>query len=101
LPRFDDVDDPDEPLATVQAATGGKFALDSKPLVLILARKADGAIDQDTQKGKVIRSKILNLSRSSMLAYAHSGHHVQLEEPDAVVDAVRRVIDRARTPKGK
>jgi pimeloyl-ACP methyl ester carboxylesterase len=51
LPRFDDVDDPDEPLATVQAATSGKFPLDSKPLALILARKADGAIDQDTEKG--------------------------------------------------
>ena len=93
LPRLDDVDDPDEPLATVHVATSGKFPLDSKPLVLILARKADGAIDQDTEKGKAIRSKILNLSRSSTLEHADSGHHVQLEKPDVVVAAVRQIIN--------
>jgi pimeloyl-ACP methyl ester carboxylesterase len=93
LPRFDDVDDPDEPLATVQAATSGRFPLGSKPLVLILARKADGAIDQDTEKGKAITSKILNLSRNSTLERADSGHHVQLEKPDVVVAAVRQIIN--------
>jgi pimeloyl-ACP methyl ester carboxylesterase len=61
--------------------------------VLILARKADGAIDQDTEKGKAIRSKILNLSRSSTLEQADSGHHVQLEKPDVVVAAVRQIIN--------
>lgn len=93
LPRFDDVDDPGEPIATVNSATSGEFPLDSKPLVLIIARKAEGAFDQDTEKGKAIRSKILNLSRSSKLEYADSGHHVQLEQPDIVVAAVREVID--------
>jgi hypothetical protein len=99
LPRFDDVDDPDEPLATVQAATTGKFPLDSKPLVLIAARKADGAWDQNTEKGKAIRSDILHLSRNSGLLYADSGHHVQLEKPEVVVAAVRQVIDEARSSK--
>ena len=93
LQRFDDVDDPDEPLATVQHATSGKVPLDSKPLVLIAARKADGLIDQDTEKGKAIRSKILNLSRTSTLMYADCGHHVQLEKPDVVVAAVQHVLD--------
>jgi hypothetical protein len=50
-------------VVTVQALAES-FRLGSKPLVLILARKADGAIDQDTDQGKAIRSKILNLSRS-------------------------------------
>lgn len=94
LQRFDDVDDPDEPLATVQRATSGKFPLDSKPLVLVVARKADGVIDQDTEKGKAIRTKILNLSRASTLMYADSGHHVQLEKPDVVVAAVQQAIDK-------
>jgi len=93
LQRFDDVDDPDEPLVTVQHATSGKVPLDSKPLVLIAARKADGLIDQDTEKGKAIRSKILNLSRTSTLMYADCGHHVQLEKPDVVVAAVQHVLD--------
>jgi pimeloyl-ACP methyl ester carboxylesterase len=97
LPRFDDVDDPDEPLATVQAATRGEFPLDRKPLVLIAARRG-GAMGQDTEKGKTIRSKILSLSRESTLVYASSGHHVQLEEPDTVIAAVREVMDRARRP---
>jgi pimeloyl-ACP methyl ester carboxylesterase len=98
LPRFDDVDDPDEPLATVQAATSGKFPLDSKPLVLIAARHGDGILGQDTEKGNIIRSKILRLSRSSTLVYADSGHHVQLEKPDTVVAAVREVMNRVRRP---
>ena len=101
LPRFDDVDDPDEPLATVQHAASGEFPLDSKPLVLIAARKADGLIDQDTEKGKAIRSKILNLSRTSTLIYADSGHHVQLERPDVVVDAVRQIMDRMHRLKSE
>jgi len=94
LQRFDDVDDPEEPLATVQRATSGQFPLDSKPLILVTAQKADGAIDQDTEKGKTIRTEILNLSRTSTLMRADSGHHVQLEKPDVVVAAVQQVIDR-------
>ena len=101
LPRFDDVDDPDEPLATVQHAASGKFPLDSKPLVFIAARKADWLIDQDTEKGKAIRSKILNLSRTSTLMYADSGHHVQLEKPDVVVATVRQIMDRMHRPKSE
>jgi pimeloyl-ACP methyl ester carboxylesterase len=96
LPRLEDVDDPDEPLKTVNAATSGKFPLDSKPLVLIAARHTDGALGQNTEKGRMIRSKILRLSRSSTLVYANSGHYVHLESPETVVAAVREVMDRAR-----
>lgn len=95
LPRFDDVDDPDEPLASVQAATRGEFPLDGKPLVLIAARRG-GPMGEDTEKGKVIRSKILSLSQDSRLVYANTGHYVQLEEPDTVVATVREIMDRAR-----
>lgn len=101
LPRLDDVDDPNEPLSTVQHAARGKFPLDSRPLVLIAARKADGLIDQDTEKGKAIRSKILNLSQTSTLMYADSGHHVQLEKPDVVVAAVRQIMDKMHRRKGE
>jgi len=95
LPRLDDVDDPDEPLATVQAATRGEFPLDSKPLVLIAARKG-GSMGEETEKGKTIRSKVLGLSQKSTLVFASCGHHVHLEEPDTVVAAVRRVIGLSR-----
>ncbi len=97
LPRFDDVDDPDEPLATVQAATRGELPLDSKPLALIAARRG-GPLGEDTEKGKTIRSKVLSLSRESTLVYASSGHYVQLEEPDTVVAAVRGIMERVRRP---
>jgi hypothetical protein len=73
-------------------AVSGEFPLDSKPLVLIAVRKADGLIDQDMEKGKAIRSKILNLSRTSTLMYANSAHCVQLEKPDVVVVAVRQIL---------
>jgi pimeloyl-ACP methyl ester carboxylesterase len=90
LPRFDDVDDPDEPMTTVQSATKGEFPLDSKPLVLIAARHG-GALGEDSVKGELIRSEVLRLSRKSSLMYARSGHYVQLDEPDTVVAAVQEV----------
>ncbi len=99
LRRFDDVDDPEEPLATVQAATRGPLPLDSKPLVIIAARRGDGALGQDTPKGKTVRSEVLGLSRRSTLMYASSGHYVHLEEPDTVIAAVREVIDKARSSR--
>jgi pimeloyl-ACP methyl ester carboxylesterase len=95
LPRLEDVDNPDEPLATVQAATTGTFPLGNIPLVLIAARNSDAAMDQETEKGKNIRSKILALSRDSALLYANTGHHVQIEDPDLVVSAIRQVIAKA------
>jgi hypothetical protein len=97
LPRFDDVDDPDEPLATVQAATRGDFPFDSKLLVLIAARHG-GPLGEDTEKGNSLRAKILGLSRRSTLIYADCGHHVQLDEPDTVVTAVREIIRRLTGP---
>jgi pimeloyl-ACP methyl ester carboxylesterase len=97
MPRLPDVDDPDEPLATVQSATRGDFPLDSKPLVIIAAKR-EGALGEDTQKGETVRSKTLGLSHNSKLVYAESGHYVHLEEPDVVIDAVREVMERARRP---
>jgi pimeloyl-ACP methyl ester carboxylesterase len=97
LPHLDDVDDPDEPLTTVQAATSGKFPLGSRPLVLIVARKADADMGQDTEKGKAIRTKILSLSKNSTLEEANTGHHVQLESPDIVVAVVKQIINSERT----
>lgn len=96
LSRFGDVDDPDEPLATVQAATAGKFPLNDKPLVLIIARHADGAFDQDTEKGKAIRSRILGLSHQSSLVHADSRHHVQLDDPATVVTAIQKLVYQSR-----
>jgi len=96
LPRLDDVDDPDEPLATVQAAVHGVLPFDDKPLVLIAARNAEGDLGRDTDKGKTIRSRILGLSRDSKVVYAESGHHVALEKPDTVTDVVKEMISRLR-----
>jgi pimeloyl-ACP methyl ester carboxylesterase len=93
LPRFDDVDDPDEPLKTVQTATEGKLPLHGKPLILIAARHGDGAMDENTEKGETIRANILALSRHSKLIWVDSRHHVQLDKPGAVVSAVREIIE--------
>jgi pimeloyl-ACP methyl ester carboxylesterase len=95
LPHLDDVDDPNEPLTTIQAATSGEFPLDSKPLVLIAARNGKGDLGKLTEKGRTIRSKVLRLSRKSTLMYARSSHYVQLQEPDRVVTAVRQIIGTA------
>lgn len=96
LKRFDDVDDPDEPLVTVQAATRGVFPLDTKPLVVIAAHRGDGALDENTTKGGTVRAQVLALSRNSTLVWANSGHYVHLEDPDTVVAAVRKIFESAR-----
>ena len=98
LPHLDDVDDPDEPLATVEAAVHGVLPFDDMPLVLIAARNAEGDLGRDTDKGKTIRSRILDLSRDSKVVYAESGHHVALEKPDTVTGVVHEMINRLRRP---
>jgi len=95
LVRLPDVDDPYEPLTTVQSATRGNFPLENKPLILIAARHGEDLGD-DTDKGKTIRSRILSLSHSSKLLYADSGHYVHLEKPEIVVAAVHEVVDKTR-----
>lgn len=82
------------------------YRLGDKPLVVLLA-KPDGAnpppdisadewkrINEEKRQQKV---GLANLSRNSKLIVAErSGHHIQLDEPHVVTDAVRLVVDAVR-----
>lgn len=55
-----------------------------------------------TQKDQFLRGqqRLASLSLNSrQLMAAHSGHRIHLEEPDLVVEAIRQVIEAARTRK--
>ena len=82
------------------------YQLSDKPLVVLLA-KPDGGnsppgisadewkrINDEKRQQKI---GLANLSRNSKLIVAErSGHHIQLDEPHAVTDAIRLVVDAVR-----
>jgi hypothetical protein len=50
--------------------------------------------DQLEAERKRMQSDLLNLSRNSkQIIAANSGHHIQLDEPEVVIKAIRQVID--------
>ena len=81
------------------------YQLDDKPLVVLLP-KPDGnpppgisaeewkPVNEEKRQQKV---GFANLSRNSKLIIAGgSGHHIQLDEPDVVTNAIRLVVDAVR-----
>jgi pimeloyl-ACP methyl ester carboxylesterase len=82
------------------------YELGNIPLVVVLPRAAFGkpprGIDADEWK-RVNEEKrqqkidFINLSHNSKLVDApNSGHHIQLDEPQVVIDAVRMVVESSR-----
>ena len=82
------------------------YQLGDKPLVVLLA-KPDGGnpppgisadewkrLNEEKRQQKV---GLATLSRNSKLIVAErSGHHIQLDEPHVVTDAIRLVVDAVR-----
>ena len=82
------------------------YQLGDKPLVVLLAKPDAGnpppgisadewkRINEEKRQQKV---GLANLSRNSKLIVAESsGHHIQLDEPRVVADAIRLVVDAVR-----
>ncbi|MDQ2973902.1 MAG: alpha/beta hydrolase [Acidobacteriota bacterium] len=82
------------------------YQLGDKPLVVLLAKPDSGnpppgispdewkRINEEKRQQKI---GLANLSRNSKLIVAQrSGHHIQLDEPHAVTDAIHLVVDAAR-----
>jgi pimeloyl-ACP methyl ester carboxylesterase len=79
------------------------YQLDDKPLVVLLAKPEGGNPPPDisAEEWKRINEEkrqqkigLANLSRNSKLIVAErSGHHIQLDEPHVVTDAVQLVVD--------
>jgi pimeloyl-ACP methyl ester carboxylesterase len=82
------------------------YQLGETPLVVLLAKPDYGdppgdiaadewkRVNEEKRRQKV---ELTNLSRNSKLIVAEkSGHHIQLDEPQVVIDAVRLAVDAAR-----
>lgn len=82
------------------------FPLGDKPLVVVIGSKS-GQIPPDVSPDEWERLSeerrrekvgLAKLSRNGSVVFAEqSGHHIQLDEPEVVVDAIRRVVDAIRT----
>ena len=83
----------------------GRFPLGDRPLVVVTQGLNDFAQDvtdasrkqQRIDEHRHSQADLLTLSRNSKQVIApQSGHHVPLEEPQVVIDAIREVVDAAR-----
>jgi len=91
-------------LSDARAKTPG--ALGDNPLIVLVGtNKGEGAppnVSAEDWKGLVEEKRqqkagFVNLSRNSQLVYAEqSGHHIQLDEPELVVSAIRNVVEMVR-----
>jgi pimeloyl-ACP methyl ester carboxylesterase len=83
------------------------YQLGDKPLVVLLAKPDGGdpppGISADewkriNEEKKQQKAGLASLSRNSKLIVAErSGHHIQLDEPHVVTDAVRLIVDAVRS----
>ena len=77
------------------------YPLDPMPLIVLTRGKREYP---DTEVGtqldaerKRLQLDLLNLSRNSKQIIATaSGHHIQLDDPELVIDAIRQVVDSVR-----
>jgi pimeloyl-ACP methyl ester carboxylesterase len=82
------------------------FPLGDRPLIVLLPKFQYGdpigglsveewkRISDEKRQQKL---EFINLSRNSKLLIAeNSGHHIQLDEPQVVIDAIRAVVDAAK-----
>ncbi|HYJ84927.1 MAG TPA: alpha/beta hydrolase [Pyrinomonadaceae bacterium] len=99
-------DDPywGEEFAEFYAARQAKeYPLGDTPLIVLTRGKREYP---DTEEGKQLdedrkrmQRDLLNLSSNSKQIIATtSGHHIQLDDPKLVIDAIRQVVDSVRRP---
>jgi pimeloyl-ACP methyl ester carboxylesterase len=96
-----DTDDMRADFIAMHNTTTSAHPLGDLPLIVI--SKTPGLDDDsdytDNQHAwnRDLQDRLAALSTNSVHVVApHSGHHVQLDEPDVVIDAVHRVIEAAR-----
>ena len=82
------------------------YPLGDIPLVVLIGGKKGGETPQGisaeewkrlSEEKRKQKTELANLSRNSKVIIPEkSGHHIQLEEPDLVVSAIRQVVDAVR-----
>lgn len=79
-------------------ATPQDGILGNLPLV-VLTRGQDGYRDAEVeQERKRLQAQLARLSKRGAQVIVPSGHNMHLENPDAVVDAIRAVLAKTSTP---
>jgi pimeloyl-ACP methyl ester carboxylesterase len=91
------------------ARANAPYQLGNLPLVVLLPKAGYGkppqGVDADewkrvNEEKRQQKIEFTNLSHNSKLIVAeNSGHHIQLDEPQVVVDAVRLIVERSRQHK--
>ncbi len=93
------------PASAAQAAASGSF--NDLPLV-VLSQDPDAPqpdlpedlVKPESEAWQQMQEELTRLStRGRHLVIKRSGHYIQLDQPGAVVEAVRQVIDQARTSR--
>jgi pimeloyl-ACP methyl ester carboxylesterase len=89
------------------AGGAGEFPLGARPLIVLTRglpatdNEKGWTVQQQEQDHKRLQAKLARLSRNSrQIVVEKSGHHIQLDQPDAVVDAVRQVVTAVKEKKG-
>jgi pimeloyl-ACP methyl ester carboxylesterase len=84
----------------------GDSPLGDRPLIVLMRslpetdNEKGWTVEQQEQDHKRLQAALARLSRNSrQLVVEKSGHHIQLDQPEAVVDAVRRVVTAVREKK--
>lgn len=82
------------------------YPLGDIPLVVLIGGKKGGETPQGvsaeewkqlSEEKRKQKTELANLSRNNKVIISEkSGHHIQLEEPDLVVSAIRQVVDSVR-----
>jgi pimeloyl-ACP methyl ester carboxylesterase len=82
------------------------YQLGSTPLIVLIGGKSEavppGVTDEQwkqlSEEKKKQKSELAGLSKNSRVVFANeSGHHIQLDQPELIVSAVRQVVDAVRT----
>lgn len=64
------------------------------PLVVLTAGLAGNPeTDPEEKERRLNQTAMTNLSRNSKQVIVNSGHHIHIEQPDLVVDAIRQVVE--------
>jgi pimeloyl-ACP methyl ester carboxylesterase len=93
----------DELDALARARSAVKTPLADRPLIVLIAGGSGKPPANDDEKRLAEQKRSLKLtfvdlsSRGRTVIIEHSGHHIHLDAPEAVVDAVREVLDTVRS----
>jgi pimeloyl-ACP methyl ester carboxylesterase len=72
------------------------YILGDMPLIVLTAETSNASADPEEQERRLNQAAMTQLSRNSKQIMATgSSHHIHIDQPELVVDAIRRVVEAA------